>query len=287
MIRFRSVCAAMTLVSIILIGCGRKHESPREIIFQTDFGAALNLSVQKKMPLLVFFYRSDCPWSKMMDDSTFSNKLVIGMSASMIFARIDIQKDTMAARQAGVIYYPTTVVYKSTGEEIDRLVGFYPPADYFNEVQLFLRGRETLEDYLTRLSDEPDNIDYILAIAEKYRDRSNFVEALKYYEMILNSAAADSSEYRLPALFETAVLYGELGDTVKSFANFAKFMTSSQDSLKIQDAFRRIGHYRAIAKNKEGALAQYKKYLKSFPSGTYVSWVRERIEELRIQSERE
>ncbi len=270
---------------VCLAGCAKKQVIPKEITFQNDLRTALNLAAEKRLPILAFFFRPDCPWSRMMDDSTFSNKIVIGMSASMIFARIDISQDSAIARRYGITFFPTTIVFKNTGEEIDRLVGYYPPADYFNEVQLFLQGRETLADYLVRLADEPENVDYLMAIAEKYRNKSDFVEALKYYEMILKSNQADSLEHHIPVLFELGTLYGELHDTSKAFDYFEKFISASRDSLKIQDAYRRKGYYRAGSGNKDGAIAQYKKYLAEFPGGVYAAWVRERIEELRIAQE--
>ncbi len=273
------------LGSVCFWGCAKKQVVPKEISFQNDLRTALNLSAEKRSPVLAFFYRPDCPWSRMMDDSTFTNKIVIGMSANMIFARIDISQDSVTTRRYGIAFYPTTIVFKHTGEEIDRLVGYYPPADFFNEVQLFLQGRETLGDYLVRLADEPDNVDYMMAIGEKYRNKSEFVEALKYYGMVLNSSQADSADHYIPAMFEIGTLYGEMLDTVKSFEYFNKFLSMSRDTLKIQDVSRRIGYYRAGSGNKDGAIAQYKKYLKDFPGGVYTAWVRERIEELRIAQE--
>jgi len=283
--RLRFGIIGFLLVIFCFSGCAKKQAIPKEITFQNDLRTALNLSAEKRLPILAFFFRPDCPWSRMMDDSTFSNKIVVGMSANMIFARIDVSQDSAIARQYGIAFFPTTIVFKNTGEEIDRLVGYYPPADYFNEVQLFLQGRETLADYLDRLADEPENVDYLMAIAEKYRNKSNFVEALKYYEMILKSGQADSTEHRIPVLFEMGTLHGELLDTSKSFDYFEKFISASRDSLKIQDAYRRKGYYRAGSGNRDGAIAQYKKYLKEFPGGVYAAWVRERIEELRIAQE--
>jgi thioredoxin-related protein len=142
------------VIGVAFFGCQKKKAVPTEITFQSDLRSAREVARAEKKPLLVEFYKTGCSWCRKMDDSTFTDKIIIELSDKILFLKLDAGIDTAEAARFGVTYYPTVVLLKPDGDEIDRLVGYYPPADFYNEIQLYLQGRETLEDYLTRLQDE-------------------------------------------------------------------------------------------------------------------------------------
>ena len=261
-------------------GCSRKKAELTEINYQTDLQSALSLARVEKMPLLIEFYRRDCPWSKMLDDSTLNSRIIVEMFEKMFFLKVDVEKDSAMARQFGIAYYPTMVVMGPGGEEIDRLVGYFPPADFYNEIQLYLQGRETIDDYLTRLKDEPARPEYMIALADKFRNRSEWDKAIGYYQQVLGLSLGDSNEFVQEALFQNAVLKGEKGDTTY-LAAFQDYLQRSTDSNKIEDAMRKIPFYLAWNNKPRDALALYQKYLERYPRGSYVNWVKDRMDEIR------
>jgi tetratricopeptide (TPR) repeat protein len=269
------------LALMLQTGCQKKKVELTEITYQSDLKSALEVARTEKKPLLIDFYKNKCPWSRMLDDSTLSNKIIIDMSEKMVFIKIDADKDSTIARQYGVAFYPTIVVVKPGGNEIDRLTGYYPPAEFYNEIQLYLQGRETLDDYLGRLQDEPNEPDYLIAVAEKYRNRSEWDKALEYYKQILTLNLPDSEEFVQEALFEIAVLNGEKGDFPVSLANFQDLLGRKLDSLKRQDVARRMPFYMAKSGDAKQALILYQQYLDRYPNGDYANWVRDRMDDLR------
>lgn len=265
---------------MIFCACDKSEPEPEEISFTYDITEALKLAVEKEQPVVAEFFRPDCPWSRMMDDSTFTNKLVISMSLDMVFAKINAFVDTAAARKYGVSFYPTFIVFNSSGEEIDRLVGYYPPADFFNEVQLYLQGNETLQDYHIRLADEPERADYSLVLAEKYKHRSNWEKALEYYNNVLKLADEDSQYEIEQAMHGIADIYCEQGMYEEAALKYEEFLTRYPESEKAEDAARKLPYCLAQDGQIDKAREYFQNYLDSYQDGIYTDWVKNKIEEL-------
>lgn len=270
----------LLIFTLILSGCGKAKKIPTEIDFKTDLDTATKIAADKNQPMVIVFLNSKCPWCKMLDDSTFSDKIVIDMSEKMVFVKLDDKKDSALTRQFGVVYYPTVVVTKPDGSEIDRLVEYYPPTDFYNEVQLYLIGKETLEDYLTRLEDEPERVEYHLIVAEKYRNRASWDKALEYYNNVIKLSPKDQQDETETAMFEIANIFAEREDYKASIKAFNDFIKRFSNSEKTEDARRRVPYYMAQNGDFNKALNFFEKYLDDYPQGEYIDWVKQRIDEL-------
>ncbi len=271
------ICLALLVISFI--ACGSPEKPPGKIEFIYDLEAARRIAADKDWPMVIEFFKEDCPWCKMLDDSTFSNKLVIEMSQDIVFVKVDALKDSLLARSLGVSYYPTIIVAGHDGSEVDRLVGYYPPSDFFNEIQLYLQGNETLDDYLTRLQDEPDKVEYLLLAAKKYRNRSEWETALEYYSNVVRLGSDYSYEIE-EATFEIAGIYEKMKKYSKAIAAYNDFVKRFPDSDKVEDALRRVPYNYAKNNDYRNALRYYRKYLDDYPDGKYSDWAAKRIAEL-------
>ena len=276
-----SLIALGLATGILLFGCQKKKVIPTEITYQSDLRSAQEVARTENKPLLVEFFKAGCSWCRKMDDSTFTDKIIIELSDKIIFLKLDAGIDSANAQQFGVNYYPTVVLFKSDGTEIDRLVGYYPPADFYNEIQLYLQGRETLEDYLGRLQDEPRRADYIMAVAEKYRNRADWDKSLGYYRQVLSLGLPDAHEHVLKALFEIAVINGQKGDYPVSLANFTDLLKRQLDTSLREDALRQMAFYMAKSGDTKQAIILYQQYLDNYPNGEFADWARDRVDDLR------
>ncbi len=167
----------MLVVLAMTAGCQLKSKPlPSQITFLHDFETARSQAAQAKLPLIIEFYAdtSWCQHCQDFDTLTFADSLIISMANDFIFVRIDAETESALAERFGITGYPTTVIAKSDGAEIDRIEGYMDATEFYNQVHLFLQGKETLEDYLTRLEDEPDNPEYLLTIAGKYLGRTQY-----------------------------------------------------------------------------------------------------------------
>ncbi len=270
----------LSISIFILSGCGKTKKSPTEIDFKTDLDTAKKIATDKNQPMVIVFLNSKCPWSKMLIDSTFSDKIVIEMSEKMVFVKLDVIKDSTLAHRFGIVYYPTVVVTKPDGSEIDRLVEYYPPTDFYNEIQLYLIGKETLEDYLTRLEDEPERVEYHLIVAEKYRNRASWDKALEYYNNVIKLGHKNQQDEVEKAMFEIANIFTEKGDYKSSIRAFNDFIKRFPHSERVEDARRIIPYCMVQNGDFYKALNYFKKYLDDYPQGKYVDWVKQHIDEL-------
>lgn len=282
MIKNGLVLVALIAVSIstLICSCDKKKQEPQEISFIYDINEALKLAVEREQPVIAEFFKPDCPWSRIMDDSTFNSKVVISMSSEMVFAKINTQVDTIAAKKYGVSFYPTIIVFKSSGEEIDRLVGYYPPADFFNEIQLYLQSNETLQDYYVRLADEPERADYNLVLGEKYKYRSNWDKALEFYNNVLKLAGEENASEIEKALFGIADICCEQGLYEQAAIKYEEFLLQYPQSATAEDAARKLPYCLAQDGQLERGREFFQNYLNSYPGGIYTDWVNDRIDEL-------
>ncbi len=268
------------LSGLLLAGCDKSEKIPSTIGFYHNLDSAKTAATNKKQPLIIEFYKQGCPWSKMFDDSTFSNKIVLAMTNQMKFAKIDANKDTSIVHEYNVSFFPTIVVTGSDGKEIDRLVGYYPAADFYNEIQLYLQGNETLDDYLNRLADEPEKAEYNLIIAEKYKHRSDWDKALEYYNNVLNYAGDDNEYEKEMAVFGIADIQCQKGQYRDAIASFNDFIQSFPESEKVEDATRKIPYCLVKLGEYEQADGLYLKYLEDYPNSEFTNWVNENLKSL-------
>jgi thiol:disulfide interchange protein DsbD len=267
-------------IGFLFFACGKSEKELTSIEFIHDLDEAKTVADAKDQPLIVEFYQKDCPWGRMLDDSTFSHKIVIGMSEKMVFARIDTDVDLSSARQYNVSFYPTIVVIGTDGEEVDRLVGYYPPADFFNEIQLYLQGNETLEDYQTRLEDEPQNAEYHLIIAEKYKHRSAWDLAFEYYNNVLRLGHEGNQFAYEKALLGSADIQCEKGEFSAALILYTDFLERFPQSGKAEDVARKIPYCYAKTGDYTRAEELFREYLVNYPDGEYTGWVQDKIDNL-------
>src|SRR5262245_40350338 len=120
-----------------------------------------------------------------MDESTYVAPKVIRLQDQLVFAKVNGWEDTVLARQYGIDGYPTIILLASTGEEIDRLWGYFPPDSFQQTVTNYLAGVGTTSTLEKQLTQEPDNINLMMQVAEKYASRSKFENAVDLYRQVV------------------------------------------------------------------------------------------------------
>jgi tetratricopeptide (TPR) repeat protein len=277
--------SAIVLQTVILLSCGpEKKPLPEEIIFQTDFDVALKMASQDQKPMIIDFYTDWCKWCKVLDTVTYVDPLVIGMSLDNIFVKIDAEADTALAREYAVSGYPTIVVAGPDGREMDRIWGYLPPTDFYNQVQLYLQGKETLEDYLGRLEDEPENLDYLSLIAEKFASRSRFDDAIEKYRKIVALDPENESEHAAPAMAAIYDTQARAGDYKGAIATCNQILEKFPGTVEADDAAAMIGYYTAREGENRRALEFYRDYLEKNPDSENAEWVKRRVADLEDEN---
>ena len=187
-----------------------------------DFKSALALAGRTKRIVLVDFYTTWCGPCKQLDETTWKNKTVrTWLSKNTISRKIDAEKQTSLADKYKIRAYPTILLLKPDGTEIDRLVGYRQPTAFLTEVKQALAGQGSVARAKAKLNAEGKNnpmerMNYGRALAEKGRS----AEALKEFVWCL-----DKGNQYDPA-FSGVRLSFLLGDIKELGAEYPPAMTA-------------------------------------------------------------
>jgi len=215
-----------------------------------------------------------------MDSATFTAPAVVGFAKDFVFVRFNGKEDTTLKKQLKVSGYPTTILFKPDGKEIDRLVGYFPPDSFIVEINNYLAGINTLDDYLRRLHGAPDDPSLNYTVGEKYSGRSDYEQARTYYARVIELDQDNQKDLADDATYQLAYLARKANDWYKAIAGFRTVIDDYPDSELLEDAEVYIPWLYAQAGDSTRAVKYYRKFLKRFPESEEVEWVKEQIEKI-------
>ena len=276
----KSILFTALIICLLAISCAKKEPVPSRINFITDYDQAKSAAEKSGKPMIIDFFTDWGTWCDSLDTNTYSDSLVISLSGDNIFVKIDGEIDTALADQFGVSGYPTIVITKPDGREIDRIWGYLPATEFYNQVQLYLQGRETLEDYLSRLEDEPENLEYLSMIGEKYVSRSMYDKAVEYYEKVVELDKENEDGYAARALASVHDTQSRAKDYKAALKTCMRLLKMFPESPESDEAAALLGYYTAKDRDTVEALKLYKGYLKMNADSENAEWVKKRVADL-------
>lgn len=195
---------------------------------------------------------------------TYRNDDVIALTNEMVFVKLNADQDTVLADEFGIAGFPTVVMIKSDGTEIDRIYGYAEPEEFIKTIRDYQAGRNTLADYLQRADTAATQKLYYM-IAEKYVGRKKYTEAESYYRKILQEDPNNEGGYADSALFSI----GNIKSRDKKYGAaeelFERFLNTYPESPLAEDVAFQIAHNRRWAEKYDEAIAGYKEILKTYP----------------------
>jgi tetratricopeptide (TPR) repeat protein len=118
--------------------------------------------------------------------------------------KLNAEKDTLTAARYRVRSYPTVMVLKNDGTEIDRVVGYYHPREFMDQVEDYLAGRNTLASYAAMEPDSAKNPGYVGRLAERYLYHGLYDEARTRYKKLVAMDPKNGSGLVDDALYSLA-----------------------------------------------------------------------------------
>lgn len=116
-----------------------------------SFEAASKEAAQSNKIVLVDFYTSWCVPCKLLDKTTWTDAAVIQLLQQKTVAlRIDAEKEAALSKRYKIEAYPSVLLIKPDGTEIDRLVGYKEPKEFIDDFNAALNGK----DSVSRASDK-------------------------------------------------------------------------------------------------------------------------------------
>lgn len=227
-----------------------------EIYFETGtFSEILSKAKSENKNVMIDFFTDWCKWCVELDKVVYTdNEVSEYANTNQINWKIDAEKGEgpELAKKYNIKGYPTIVFVDPDGKEIDRIVGFFRPAEFLQLIKDFNRGVNTYEDLKNKLAINPDDAASNYLMGKKLFDYGNADRSKQYFEKVLKIDKENTYGYT-----DNAHLYfALLNNDIKGLKNFSDMYPGS-DVLK--DVAIMVAEYcYQNNENYEEAAKQYK-----------------------------
>lgn len=197
--------------------------------------------------------------------------------------KLNAEVDTTTAARYRVRGYPTILVLKQEGEEIDRVVGYYRAPEFMSQVEDYLAGRNTLASMIAEEPAKEDSAEFIYKLGDRFADHGLFDEARMRLARVVDLDPTNETGHADDALYRLA----RMARKDKDYASDRKYaqmvLDRYGDSDMMKAAFLEVG----IGWKKDGRLAKARKifleYSTRFPDDEDAPWAREQADTLAAQ----
>lgn len=245
-----------------------------------DVDACMQAGKEADKNVLIKFYTDWCGWCKHIDTTVLNlPEAEQFFTDEMLLVRVNAEVDTMLARKYSVSAFPTLVLVKPTGEEIDRIVGFMPVDPFLTTLREYEQGIGTLDDLLGKAEDGTDRELY-MQIAEKYQYRGGNDEAKAWYTKVVDAGAGNDS-LSGEARMNLADMKRRDKMTDEALADFKQIETDFQG----QEFAATAAIWQAIIHRQNGdttqAIAGFERFIADYPNSEDTSYARKQIDKLK------
>jgi len=217
-----------------------------------SFDAALQKAAQTHKIVLVDFYTTWCGPCKLLDTRTWTDADVIKLlQQKTVPLRLDAEKETNLASRFQIEAYPTVLLVKADGTELDRLVGYRDPKTFIADFQAALSGRDSVARAKEKLTTGGTNdpmlrMQYAQSLAQKGKNAEALDEYLWCFDHG-NEASPSFAGVRLSFLLSDikalAVHYPAAEQALESRRDErqAKVLSGATDKLTVLELVRLNG----------------------------------------------
>jgi len=200
--------------------------------------------------------------------------------------KLNAEVDTATAARYRVRSYPTIMVLKKDGTEIDRLVGYSRAPEFIAQVDDYLAGRNTLTALAAMEPDSGSNPGYLSRLADRMNYSGHREEARARYAKLIQIDPKNTSGLVDDALYSLARL--SRGD--KDYTSDRKFAQQIIDRYPDSDMYRSafLEVAGALKRDKQLAKARsaYLDYVKRFPTDEDAPFAKEQADTLNVRIQR-
>jgi TolA-binding protein len=212
-----------------------------------------------------------------MADTTLPDSYVQKFLNNFEIGKINAEVDSMTAARFGVRSFPTVLMLKPNGMEIDRIVGYLPPVEFVTAIVNAMSGIGTLEDLLNKLARKPKDIDLTYEIGQKYRWRGDYDKAATYFQEVKMMDAGNAKKMAAQAAFNLGHMQYKKKNYTAAVASWRDMIkTYPQDSIGIEAQLMIALSYQN-AKDFKNAKAEFKSFLKKYPDTEEKDWINEQL----------
>jgi len=165
------------------------------------FDDACKAAAAEKKIVFVDFFTTWCGPCKELDRITWNDPAVAALLADKtVPLKIDAEKEKALAKRYGIDAYPTLLLLKADGTELDRLVGYREPAAFVGEFTAGLGGKPALkrareEAEAAGEKSQHDQVEARYKLARELAQAGNAAEALAEFLWCFDEGMVKESSY--------------------------------------------------------------------------------------------
>lgn len=223
----------------------------------------LKMAKDQNKPVMVDVMTDWCVWCVELDNLVYSQPEVYEYAnANIISYKIDAEKGEGIAfkEKYKVEGYPTILFLDADGNEIDRIFGYYPVAQFKEYMVDYSKGINTMKDLTAKLDADPNNIETNYKMGEKLMTSDKLDEAKARFKKVIEmdtenkSSRKDDAEYMLADMSEKT-------DILK---NLEAFINNNPSSNLLKDAYTEVANAYSINNDNANAEKWFKDALTKF-----------------------
>lgn len=260
-----------------------QSEAPKRVVWITSVDGALTDAKKTNRPILLDMYTDWCEWCHALDDTTYVDPAFIAYSSKFTMARVNAEVDTVNAAKYHVKSYPTVLVLKSDGTEVDRVVGYSRAPGFMADIENYLAGKNTIASMEADAAAHPKDAAIVYKLADKYFGHGLYAEARAQYLKVAEIDPKNESGQADDALYYVARMYRKDKDypTTRQYAQMVIDRYPASDMyrpalLEFAGAWRRQGEWATARK-------LYLDYAKRFPDDEDTPFANEQADTLAVR----
>jgi thioredoxin-related protein len=199
----------IALFLVIALFMGFKAANADEIAFEKGtFNEVLAKAKSQNKIVMIDFITDWCIWCKHLDMRVYNNKEVVDYANShQVNWKTDAEKEGKdLAKKYNVSGYPTLVFVDADGNEIDKIVGFYPAPDFLEMVKKINERKSTLAYLQLQYDNNKTDVKTNLDLATKLIEQDKSADAKQYLNFIISRDPSNSIGYTDDAEFALAMI---------------------------------------------------------------------------------
>jgi tetratricopeptide (TPR) repeat protein len=158
---------------------------------------------------------------------------------------------------------PTVLLLNPQGEEIDRTLGFDGKRDeYFQTIQDFSAGKDTLLSLLAKLDENPDDVETNVKIGNRFIDRNEWENVQPYFAKVLEMDPDDAKGFKSESTYNLAVYELRVNSKIEHLQNFIATCT---DQERLYQSYGNLATHFIQTEKPEKASELYEEALEKLP----------------------
>lgn len=198
---------------------------------------------------------------------------------NMILVKLNAEVDTAASNHYYAKAFPTAILIKKDGAEVDRLVGFDSTDAYLQTFVDYTNGIGTLEDLLAQAEGTEDR-ELLMKVADKYKYRGNFESTNEWLGKVI-AAGEPLDSLSGEARMGMAYMLRKAEKYDEAIAAFELIEKEFVETYHHMDATIYVAICHKYKGDTTAAIGAFEAYIEKYPESEDVEYATEQIEALK------